>query len=75
MGPGSNSRPLDQQSDTYLQSGTLPMALRGLVPSIYTTDMSSENSNLTSGLKLSLLLQCVYEKRDGSRTVRMCRFL
>ena len=28
-GPGSNSRPLDLQSDTYLQSDTLSTALRG----------------------------------------------
>ena len=28
-GGGSNSRPLDLQSDTYLQPDTLPTALRG----------------------------------------------
>ena len=31
MGPGSNSRPLELQSDTHLRLNTLPTALRGLV--------------------------------------------
>ena len=31
MGPGSNSRPLDLQSDSHLLPHTLPTALRGPV--------------------------------------------
>ena len=35
-GPGSNSRPLDQQSDSHLLPDTLPTALRG--PVLQVTD-------------------------------------
>ena len=33
-GPGSNSRPLDLQSDTHLKPDTLPTALHGPVSSV-----------------------------------------